>query len=455
VKPVLTADEYRRIDKAYTGDLDDAMDRAGFAVALAASRVGAGYGKRVIVLAGTGNNGGDGYVAARYLHQRGVSVSVQTLGPPKTEEAARARATAEKVGVRIGALGRPQRADLIIEALFGGGVRDGVPPEVVPWMSTDIPVVAVDFPTGLDPNSGALADHVFHAMETVTFSTLKTGHVLGNGPDVCGRITVADIGINGGSPSMFIAEQRDTVRPLRDRRTHKWSAGSVLVVGGSRGLGGAAIFAAQSALSFGAGAVAIATPDRAVLASNTVEFPTFSFDDPPTDVGRFDVVIFGSGLAVDDLDGGMKLIIDATKIVVDAGGLQPIVTDSLRGSSKEFILTPHSGEFERIAGRRGGTFAVRALAEKLGGVVLLKGNPTRISDGGLPVLVDTGGPELATIGTGDVLAGMIGALWARGVDPFSSAVTGAYYHGIAAKTLAKSGPVTASDLSIAVRRHAW
>jgi NAD(P)H-hydrate repair Nnr-like enzyme with NAD(P)H-hydrate dehydratase domain len=119
------------------------------------------------------------------------------------------------------------------------------------------------------------------------------------------------------------------------------------------------------------------------------------------------------------------------------------------------VLTPHAGEFERVTGRRGGTYSVRALAAKLGGVVLLKGNPTRISDGGLPVLVTTGGPELATIGTGDVLSGMIAALRARGVESIDAAITAAYYHGIAGAEISARGPLTASDLADAVRSYAW
>ncbi len=455
MKPVQTADEYRRVDATYSGDLDEAMDRAGFAVALAAVRIGAGYGTRVSVLAGTGNNGGDGYVAARYLQGRGAAVTVHTLGLPKTKLAERARAAAADVGVRIAAMGDPDDGEIVVDAVFGGGVRDGIPSQVVPWMDASMPVVSVDFPTGLDPNSGSVSGPVFKATETVTFSTLKTGHVLGSGPDVCGRITVVDIGINGGEPCMFIAEELDTARPRRARKSHKWSAGSVLVVGGSAGLQGAAVIAAEAALSYGAGAVAIATPDQSGVVSNTIEFPTFSFEEVVGHLNRFDVVIIGPGLDREDLAAGITTISSAARLVVDAGGLQPEVIELLKVLNGEFILTPHTGEFQRIAGSSGGTFAIRALARKLGGVVLLKGNPTRISDGGLPVLVDTGGPELATIGTGDVLSGMIAAAWARGLPPVQSAVTGAYYHGIAARHLAERTTLTARDLAREIGRYAW
>jgi ADP-dependent NAD(P)H-hydrate dehydratase / NAD(P)H-hydrate epimerase len=339
--------------------------------------------------------------------------------------------------------------------LFGGGVRGSLPAEVLPWIDPAAPVVAVDFPTGLDPNSGKAPEQAFRAVETVTFGSLKTGHLLGRGPDLCGRVTVADIGIDGGNPSMFLATADDAVRPARDRNTHKWKAGAVLVVGGSFGLTGAAVLAARGAIHFGAGSVAIASPDRRAVVSSTVEFPTYELVEVVKRLDRFDVVAFGPGLAAEDLPEALPIAESASSLVIDAGGLVPEVFDALKDRDVDFVMTPHAGEFERLAGRSGGTFSVRALAGKLGGVVLLKGNPTRISDGGLPVLVNTGGPELATIGTGDVLTGMIAALVSRGVLPFDAAVTAAYYHGIAGADISAGGPITASDLASAVGSYAW
>ena len=227
------------------------------------------------------------------------------------------------------------------------------------------------------------------------------------------------------------------------------------MVGGSTGLSGAAVLAARGAIRFGAGSVAIASPDRRAVVSNTIEFPTFELDEAVEGLDRFDVVVFGPGLASADLATALPIAEAASSLVIDAGGLVPDVLAVLKDREGEFVLTPHAGEFERLAGRSGGTFSVRALAGKLGGVVLLKGNPTRISDGGLPVLVDTGGPELATIGTGDVLTGMISALISRGVLPFDAAITAAYYHGIAGGEISAGGPITASDLASAVGRYAW
>lgn len=455
MQPVLTADEYRRVDKAFDGDLGLAMGKAGLAVALAAVRAGARYGMRVVVLAGTGNNGGDGYVAARHLRERGCDVEVQALGPPKTSVASSAAESAYAVGVRKSVLRKPEDEDLIIDAVFGGGARQGLPPQILPWMGSPAPVVAVDYPTGLDGNTGKVPERAFRAVETVTFGTLKTGHLRGVGPDHCGRVTVADIGINGGDPSMFLAGMSDTSRPGRNRNDHKWSVGSVLVVGGSKGLVGAAILAARGALNFGAGAVVIATGNQEAVIANSPDFPTFSFHDATSRVDRFDVVLLGPGLSDSDLAETVPIATRARNLVVDAGGLVPEMMDAARSGGANVVVTPHTGEFERLAGVGGGAYSARALARRLGVLVLLKGNPTLITDGDLPVLVATGGPELATIGTGDVLAGMIAALWARGTSPMEAAITGAYFHGRAGASLNETKVVTASGLSSEIGRYAF
>jgi NAD(P)H-hydrate epimerase len=455
VKPVLTADEYRRVDNAYEGDLIQAMDKAGYAVALAAVRAGAGYGKRVVVLAGPGNNGGDGYVAARYLKTRGADVEVHALAPPKTFEAIDAATKADAVGVRIVELGEPADSDVVIDALFGGGVRSGLPDSVTAWMDTDVPVIAVDYPTGLDPDTGIVEDRAFRAVETVTFGTLKTGHLRGDGPDYCGEITVADIGINGGRPSMFVAEESDAIRPGRARTTHKWSAGAVLVVGGSSGMVGASVFAGRSALNFGAGSVVVASPRADMVHEIAPQLPTFGLDEAGSRLDRFDVVIAGPGLAESDAEAVVQILRKSPKVVLDAGGLLPHLLDAATEGDGEVVVTPHAAEFRRVAGIGGAVYSIRAFARKKGITVLLKGNPTLVTDGGSPILVRSGGPELASIGTGDVLAGMIGALWARGLDGTTAAVSGAYWHGVSAGDLRKHRTVTADVLSDHISAYAW
>lgn len=455
MRPVLTADEYRRVDKAYRGDLIQAMDKAGHAVALAAARAGATYGTRVAVLAGPGNNGGDGYVAARYLKERGPFVTVHSLADPSTPEARDAAQKAAAAGVATRSLGQLAEADLVIDALFGGGARRGLPESVVDWMTTTAPVIAVDYPTGLDPDTGKVEEQAFRATETVTFSTLKTGHVLGVGPDHCGLVTVADIGIHGGEPSMFIAEEGDAPRPTRERKMHKWSAGAVLILGGSTGVVGASVLAGRAALNFGAGTVYVASPRVDLVQQIAPELPALELEDVFDQVKRFDVVVAGPGLAEGDTGSVRSLLEKADRIVLDAGGLTPATLQAAREGGAEVVATPHDAEFVRVAGAGAGTFSIRSFASREGITVLRKGNPTMVSDGGLPTLVTTGGPELASIGTGDVLAGMIAALWARGLDSTSAAVSGAYWHGRAAADLAEEGTVTANVLADRIAVHAW
>jgi ADP-dependent NAD(P)H-hydrate dehydratase / NAD(P)H-hydrate epimerase len=145
----------------------------------------------------------------------------------------------------------------------------------------------------------------------------------------------------------------------------------------------------------------------------------------------------------------------ADKVVLDAGGLTPSMLQTAKEGGAEVVVTPHDAEFVRVAGVGAGVYAVRSFAEREGIVALRKGNPTMISDGGLPVLVDTGGPELASIGTGDVLAGMIAALWARGLDGMQAAVSAAYWHGVAGADLARHETVTADVLADYISVHAW
>lgn len=455
MKPVLTAAEYGRVDNAYEGDLAVAMDRAGHAVALAVVRAGAGYGSRVVVLAGPGNNGGDGYVTARYLRRRGVHVIVHALAPPSTPLAVDAAHKARAEGVPVVQLGSPVPADLVVDALFGGGARRGLSEGVLAWMQTGAPVVAVDFPTGVDPDTGKVAERAFAATETVTFGAVKTGHVRGDGLDYCGLVTVVDIGIIGGRPSMFIAEEQDALRPARARRAHKWSAGAVLVVGGSTGLAGAAVLAGRAALNFGAGTVYLAASEVDLVQRIAPEIPAYGLDRAESEIDRFDVVVAGPGLDEDDAETVRPLLAKADSLVLDAGALTPATLAAAREGDADIVITPHDAEFQRVAGVGAGSFAIRSFAIREQLTVLRKGNPTMITDGGPPVLVTTGGPELATIGTGDVLAGMIAGLWARGLGPTEAAISAAYWHGVSAAELAENETVTADVLADYVSVHAW
>lgn len=446
------------------------MDRAGLAVALAGTRLGARYGSRVAVLAGPGGNGGDGYVAARYLRRRGCAVSVHALGSPAQDSAAgHAARSAAAYGVPIEPIGRPSRCDLVVDALFGGGFRGSLPDVSTPWLGSDVPILAVDVPSGLDAATGHVQDGAFRAERTVTFHALKPGHLLGEGPEHCGEIEVVDIGLEGGEVELMVCEDVDAPRPARLRTAHKWTAGSVLVVGGSPGISGAAVLAARSALEMGAGSVAVACPGgiAPMVAAAGPGLMTRPIGDGerfrPDDAAsiaehavRFDVVVLGPGLGPNQAPLVVALL-DALggPVVLDADGINALDrVDSLAGRAGPTVLTPHAGELERLTGSGADYRSAAEVAEKAGVVIVLKGNPTFVL-GREQWVVTSGGPELATIGTGDVLAGMIASLWARGIDGEVAARSGAHWHGRAGAALSRAGTVTAERLAAAVGSFAW
>lgn len=427
------------------------MDRAGRAVAGTAVALGATYGSRVSVLVGPGNNGGDGLVAARYLRRRGIGVRVHTFGEPKTQPAKDAHRRAQVEGVRFDSVGVTGAVDLIIDALFGGGFRQGLPPEVKPWLEHPAPVLAVDVPSGLDPGTGLVVDECFTARRTLTFHALKTGHLLGQGPDRCGEVDVADIGLLGGAPSFFVVEAADAPLPQRPRTAHKWSTGSVLVVGGAPGMLGAAVLAGRAALHFGAGAVGLAVPPESSTAAAAAapELLQYQINSLPE---RFQVLLIGPGLGEAHGELVRRLLAEwRGPVVVDADALA-VIDPSKPARSGPLVATPHHGEFRRLTGEDPTPEAAMELASSTGLVMLLKGNPTWVTDGSTPWAVRSGGPELATIGTGDVLAGMVASLLSAGLPSLFAARSAAYWHGVAGAELARSETVTADSLSRYVGR---
>jgi NAD(P)H-hydrate epimerase len=276
----------------------------------------------------------------------------------------------------------------------------------------------------------------------VTFQYLKTGHVLADGPDYCGEVSVAPIGLSEAEPTLKLTEASDAPLPTRARTAHKWSSGSVLVVGGAIGMTGAAVLAGKAALAFGAGAVGLAVPEESasVAAAAAPELLHHSLESVPD---RYGTLVVGPGLGRDHGEQARKLIESwSGPVVVDADALAQVSTRH----AGQLVVTPHSGEFKRIAGAPAGPDAAVALAKRLEATVLLKGNPTFITDGTTPWVVDRGGPELATIGTGDVLAGMLGSLLAIGMAPATAARSAAYWHGEAGRLLAQTRTVTARGL---------
>lgn len=481
---VLTPEQSRRQDALAADSAITLLDRAGLAVALEAVRLGGiGYGKRAAVLAGPGNNGGDGYAAARYLAGRGAAVDVYALAEPRTEAAAWAKEGAVRAGasVRAWSAGPENGCSLVIDALFGGGFRaGGRMPDLSGWAKAACPsgaakVLAVDVPSGLDAASGQAVPGVLAAAATVTFGGLRVGHLIGEGPDLCGRVTEVGIGLPEAAAEFRLCEQEDAPIPVRRRTAHKWSAGSVLVAGGSAGIDGAVTLAARAALRAGAGAVMIACPPSVEESIRAPEIMTravgkgraglpaqprppgaFGPEDAAEVLdlaGRFDVLALGMGMGAEPGAAAFMQAVLAGRegpLLVDADGLNALAgrPESLRRAGGGTVITPHAAEFTRLSGRAATYQEAARLAQELGVTVLLKGAPSFVMGPAAERwAVASGGPELATIGTGDVLAGMIGAFWAAGLNAPAAARSAAYWHGRAAADLRRTRTVTAGRLA--------
>ena len=370
-------------------------------------------------------------------------------------------------GVKVAPLGELESADLLIDALFGAGFRGSLPDVAVPWIGHPAPVLAVDLASGLSAGDGSVAGRAFSAAATVTFDAAKIGHYLGEGPERTGRLRVVQIGLPEPDPEFMMCDVVDAPIPVRGHNAHKWSAGAVAVVGGSPGVGGAAVMASEAALSFGAGAVSLIVPRglRTEVATGHPGIMTMgvgeadSFESPDVAaileaLDRFDVLVLGPGIGK-----GNSTLVEALlerwdrPMVLDADGISGASVAAITARRAPTILTPHAGEFECLTGSPPGPATAFEFAEESGSVVLLKGSPTFIG-GEDHWAVDSGGPELATIGTGDVLAGMIGALVSRGLAPEVAARSAAYRHGLAGKHLAAVTSVTAMGLLDVIGRWA-
>ena len=441
-RPILTAAETRAAEEvAFAAGLsvDEAMERAGSAVAEAAWRF-AGP-RETLVLCGPGNNGGDGYVIASWLRERGVAVRVAASGEPRTPASQLNRARwMGPVEPLVGA----DPAPLMIDALFGTGLVRPLDPAVaaplVRLAGAAALKVAVDLPSGVGTDDGALLGPPIAYDLTVALAVLKPAHRLQPAAGLMGRLVLADIGIAGSSALAEIARPRLLPPGPTD---HKYTRGHVVVVGGA--MAGAASLSAMAAQRGGAGYVTLATGDihggvPAALVQRSVPLRDILDDD------RVGCVVVGPGLGLDVMARARldEVLASGRASVLDADALT-LLAERPGEVPPSAILTPHEGEFRRLFGDLGGSRVERArsAARTSGAVVVLKGPDTVVAapDGRAAIAPPATG-WLASAGTGDVLAGVIAANRARGLDPFAAACAGVWLHGRAGEL---AGPGLIAD----------
>jgi len=497
MKPVVTTAEMRALDRATIDDVGlpavTLMETAGRAVADAALVMLGGERGHVAVVCGPGNNGGDGFVAARVLRDRGIDAVVY-LAAPRDAVVGDARShleILERAGGIVRMLATPEQlaaldarvidAALVIDALFGVGLAraiEGHLAEVVTMMLMAERVLAVDIPSGLDADTGQTLGTAVIAERTVTMGALKIALCSAPGFARCGEVDVADIGIPAAliastSVGVGVVEAGDIARclPHPQALEHKGRRGHVLVIGGSPGMRGAGRLAAAAALRAGAGLCTLAADADAsgeLTATDSVMTRPLS---PGAPIGSLlagkAAVVIGPGLGQSTATAARVREVLAAGIpaVLDADALNLLAADpgAIAGAAGPVVLTPHPGEAARLLGSKVPDIeadriaAARALAERTHAVIVLKGARTVVCDGSggeaLCAINPTGGPSLATGGSGDVLAGAIGALLAQGLSAGDAARAGAFVHGAAGDALARrhgDRGVVSSDLPEAI-----
>ncbi|WP_205962292.1 NAD(P)H-hydrate dehydratase [Neopusillimonas aestuarii] len=468
---LLTPQEMGRADQAaMAGGVPGAtlMDNAGRAVAREIVRR---WSRRpVLVACGPGNNGGDGYVAARYLADWGWPVTVASLEgrmPSEQSDAAHHAALWRQPVVKLSpALLDTVREGLVIDALFGAGLARPPSGDAAAFIQalndSNIPVCAVDLPSGVNGEDGAVLGAALQAQLTITFFRKKPGHVLFPGRALCGPTIVAQIGIPdtvlpglAGHTAENNPDVWSATFPWPQLTGHKYSRGHALVVGGNR-MTGAARLAARAAARVGSGLVTLAAPEPAwpvyatALESIMVEgfCDDHSFESLLADT-RKNVLVVGPGLGVGETTRNQTLRILATQraCVLDADAISSFSAQPerlFRALSEQSVLTPHEGEFARVFNVSGSKLErARTAARTSGAVVLLKGPDTVIAHPNGRAIVNTNAPpDLATGGAGDVLAGMIAGLMAQGMPPFNAACAACWLHGEAAR---QHGPGLVAD----------
>ncbi|WP_449255607.1 NAD(P)H-hydrate dehydratase [Bosea sp. (in: a-proteobacteria)] len=446
------------------------MERAGAAVAEAAARHAAA-GARIAVLCGPGNNGGDGFVAARILRERGYRVAVALLGGSGGLRGDAALAAGRWGGaVEAPSAIASDGAEVFVDALFGAGLDRPLAGEaaqaVARLNASGRPVIAVDVPSGLSGDTGLAEGPVVRAAETVTFFRLKPGHLLLPGRDLCGPVTLADIGIPAEAALGAIAPAAFANRPglwsgelpRHGSETHKFARGAVAVLAGGVAGVGAPRLSARAALRSGAGLATLFCAPAALIA-HAARGPDALMQRALADEAalgqvltdrRWAAALAGPALGLDARARQLvaKLVAGEEALVLDADALTILAGDAalLSGLSRRraaCVLTPHEGEFRRLFGREPAIEAERSKLERArkaaalsGATVVYKGADTVIaSPDGRAAINATGSPALATAGAGDVLAGMVAGLVAQGMPAFEAACAAVWLHGRAGERL--------------------
>lgn len=461
------------------------MEDAGRAVADVVARRNPSGAPSVVVVAGPGNNGGDGFVSARILAERGFRVRLLLLGDrgklkgDATEAAARWQGAVEPA--TPGAL---KRADVVIDALFGAGLDrpcEGTARDLIEAMNaSDAPVVAVDLPSGINGSSGAVMGAAVEAVATVTFFRRKPGHLLLPGRLYCGDVEVADIGIPAAvldaiDPNIFANAPALWAErfPVPQPGGHKYRRGHAVIVSGGQSHTGAARLAARGALRAGAGLVTIASPRDALAVNATANLAIMvrAVDDAAELSAwladpRLNTIVLGPGGGVGErmrdmvlaaLSGERAVVLDADALTSFADSPDTLFTAIKARGDAPTVLTPHEGEFARLfktspqaTESMSKCSRAESAARVSGATVLLKGSDTVVaSPEGRQSIAENAPPWLATAGSGDVLAGFVAGLLAQDMPGFEAASAAVWLHG---ETGGEAGPgLIAEDLPEALR----
>jgi len=425
------------------------MQRAATGLAHAVLELlGRAYGARVLLLVGSGNNGGDALYAGAFLARRGVQVHALLLSPDSTHTGGLSdlRAAGGRVVTSIEDRRRP---DVVVDGIIGIGGRGGLRPRAAALVESlaDVPFVAVDTPSGVDSDTGRVEGPHVRAAVTITFGTHKIAHLVDPAAMACGAVHLVDIGLDLPTPAVLSLQEAD-VRALLPRPTpdaHKYTRGVVGVRAGSQQYPGAGVLCVSGA---GSGLVGMVR-----YVGGAADLVREKHPEAVVGAGRVQAWVIGSGGGSDAQQALADSLADGVPVVVDADGLTH-VTGPLGVPA---LLTPHAGELSRMldVGREeieaDQLHFARLAASTYDAVVLLKGRHTLVAEPGGRVHATTVGPSwLATAGAGDVLAGICGALLAAGLHPFDAGAAGSWLHGAAAVAAGDGGPVTAPDVALAL-----